>query len=32
MRLATLSENEIIVTLIALALLLLSAFVFGTLI
>lgn len=31
MRLATLSENEIIVTLIALALLLLSAFVFGTL-
>ena len=32
MRLATLSENEIIVTLIALAHLLLSAFVFGTLI
>ena len=32
MRLETLSENEIIVTLIALAILLLSAFIFGTLI
>ena len=31
MRLSTLSESEIIITLIALALLLLSAFVFGTL-
>ena len=31
MRLATLSEKEIIITLIALALLLLFAFIFGTL-
>ena len=31
MRLATLSEKEIIITLIALSLLLLFAFVFGTL-
>ena len=32
MKLATLSENEIIITLLALGLLLLSAFLFGTLI